>query len=119
MAAKTILTHELCKIQKLNGAVINNDAKACFDRIIENMSNLACMREGLSPKIDAKHAQTFQQMRYYVKTKNGCGPEYNGHSSPELFHGSVSPTLPDGTAQTYKTRCWTIKSAQTLTLTSN
>jgi hypothetical protein len=48
MATKTVLTHEASRLQRLSGAVIYNDAKACFDRIIENMSNLACMREGLS-----------------------------------------------------------------------
>jgi hypothetical protein len=49
MATNTIITHEICRMQRLTGAIIYNDAKACFDRIIENMSNLALMREGLAP----------------------------------------------------------------------
>jgi hypothetical protein len=88
MATKTILTHEICRLQKLQGAVIYNDAKACFDRIIENMSNLACMREGLSPQIAALHAQTLQHIKYYIKTQHGCGEAYNGHMLPDAFLGS-------------------------------
>jgi hypothetical protein len=30
MAAKTTITHEICRLQRLNGAVFYNDAKACF-----------------------------------------------------------------------------------------
>jgi hypothetical protein len=88
MATKTILTHEICHIQKLTGAVVYNDAKACLDRIIENMSNLACMREGLSPKIAQLHAQTLQQMKYFIKTQHGCSQISNGHMAPDPFHGS-------------------------------
>jgi hypothetical protein len=60
MASKTIINHEICRLQQLQGAVIYNEAKACFDRIIENMSNLAYLREGFYPKIALLHAQTLQ-----------------------------------------------------------
>jgi hypothetical protein len=88
MAAKTVITHEICRLQKLQGAVLYNDAKACFDRIIENMSNLVCMRERLAPEIACLHAQTLQQMKYYIQTQNGCHHKYNGHMLPDLYLGS-------------------------------
>jgi hypothetical protein len=68
MATTTVLTHEICRLQKLAGAIVINDAKACFDRIIENLSNLACLREGLAPELAKLHAQTGREMRYYIKT---------------------------------------------------
>jgi hypothetical protein len=88
MAAKTVITHEICRLQHLQGAVIYNDAKACFDRIIENISNLTCLREGLAPKIAQLHAQTLQNIRYYIKTQHGCLNKYNGHMLPDPFLGS-------------------------------
>jgi hypothetical protein len=88
MATKTVISHEICRRQRLHGAAIYNDAKACFDRIIENISNLTCMREGLSPKLASLHAQTLQQMRYRIKTQYGCGSTFNGHLQPDPFLGS-------------------------------
>jgi hypothetical protein len=88
MATNTVITHEICRLQQLSGAIVYNDAKACFDRIIENMSNLACMREGLSPKIADLHAQTLQQMKYHIKTQNGCSTQLNRHMKPDPFLGS-------------------------------
>jgi hypothetical protein len=88
MATKTVITHEICNLQQLTGAVVYNDAKACFDRIIENMSNLACMREGLAPQLATLHSQTLQKMQYFIKTHHGCGKHYNCHMHPDPFLGS-------------------------------
>jgi hypothetical protein len=85
---KTVLTHEVCRLQRLSGAIIYNDAKACFDRIIENMSNLTCMREGLPVSIAQLHANTLSTMRYHLKIQYGCSQLYNGHLQPDPFLGS-------------------------------
>jgi hypothetical protein len=37
MGTNTVITNETCRLQRLKGAVMYNDAKACFDRIIENV----------------------------------------------------------------------------------
>jgi hypothetical protein len=88
MATKAVITHEICRLQHLTGAVMYNDAKACFDRIIENMSNLCCMREGLDPKLASLHAQTLEQMKYFIKAQYGCAKTFNGHMKPDPIHGS-------------------------------
>jgi hypothetical protein len=88
MATKTVLTHEICRLQRLSGAIVYNDAKACFDRIIENVSNLTCLREGMAPEIALLHAQTLQTMRYYIQTQTGPSPKFNGHLQPDPFLGS-------------------------------
>jgi hypothetical protein len=62
MATKTVLTHDTCRLQKLTGALIYNDAKACFDQIIENMSNMTCMREGLALEISSLYANMLENM---------------------------------------------------------
>jgi hypothetical protein len=40
LAASRVITYESIRLQRLQGAVLYNDAKACYDRIIENISNL-------------------------------------------------------------------------------
>lgn len=45
-ALRTVVTYETCRLQRLSGGVMYNDAKACFDRIIENMSNITCLQAG-------------------------------------------------------------------------
>jgi hypothetical protein len=49
IATTTVMTHETCRLQRLTGDIVYNDARACFDRTVENLSNLTCMREGLDP----------------------------------------------------------------------
>jgi hypothetical protein len=88
MATKTVITHEICRTQRLNGAIVYNDAKACFDRIIENVSNLTCLREGLAPEIALLHAQTLSKMQYYIKTQTESSSTFNGHLQPDPFLGS-------------------------------
>jgi hypothetical protein len=88
MATKTIMTHELCRLQRLDGAIIYNDAKACFDRIVENLSNLTFMREGLPTYLVKLHAQTLLNMQYHIKTIYGCENQTNGHMKPDPFLGS-------------------------------
>jgi hypothetical protein len=73
---------------KKTGATLYNDAKACFDRIIENISNLTLMSHGLSPKIAKLHAQTLTKIKYYLKTGHGISTINNGHMQPDPFYGS-------------------------------
>jgi hypothetical protein len=65
-----------------------NDAKACYDRIIENVRSLTLLREGLAPKIATLHAQTLRHMKYPIKTQNGISPTDNEHMRPDPFLGS-------------------------------
>jgi hypothetical protein len=46
------------------------------------------MREGLDPKLASLHAQTLEQMKYFIKTQYGCAKTFNGHMKPDPFHGS-------------------------------
>jgi hypothetical protein len=66
LAAIRMITYETIRLQRLSGAVVYNDAKACFDRVIENLSNLALMKQGLPPEIAKLHAQTFHQTQYQI-----------------------------------------------------
>jgi hypothetical protein len=63
-------------------ATLYNDAAACFDRIIENISNATLIREGLSPKFAQLHSQTLTTAKYYIETSNGVSKTPNGHGLP-------------------------------------
>jgi hypothetical protein len=84
-ATKTGTTPEIYHLQKLTGAMVYNDVKACLDRIIENMSNLACMREGLAPSYAKQHSQTLRQMQNHIKAHHDCSQHHNGNMKPVSF----------------------------------
>jgi hypothetical protein len=67
LAACRVFMFETIRLQRLSGAVLYNDAKTCYDRVIENISNLALMKQGLPIELAKLHAQTFQQIQYYIK----------------------------------------------------
>lgn len=86
-AAKTVITYEICRNQRLTGGLVYNDAKACFDRIVTNLSNLSCLREGLPASLATLYASTLSQIKYYLRHKGGISSQFNTHTvSP--FHGA-------------------------------
>jgi hypothetical protein len=87
-ATQAIITNEIILLQKLTGAVMYNDAAACFDRIVENISNATLMREGLHKNIAKLHAQTLTTANYYIKTKHGIYDNPNRHNNPEPLFGT-------------------------------
>lgn len=88
VAIKSVLTYETGRLQRTTGGVMYNDAKACYDRIVENIGNLALMREGLNPKICKLHAQTMREIKYYVRHRFGIGTTPNKHMAPNPVHGN-------------------------------
>jgi hypothetical protein len=64
-------------LTKKTGATLYNDAAACFDRIIENISNATLVSEGLNPSIAKLHAQTLEKASYHIKTKHGIAEKAN------------------------------------------
>jgi hypothetical protein len=97
-------------------AILYNDAKACFDRIIENICNLILISEGLNVKVANLHAATLQQAKYYLKTKFGLSAKANQHNQPEPFLGSGQGAadsmarwsfISDKLIQTYNRLCHT------------
>jgi Reverse transcriptase (RNA-dependent DNA polymerase) len=87
LAASRTLTYESIRLQRLQGAVLYNDAKACYDRIIENISNLTLRKEGLPTPLAKLHAQTLSQIRYHIKHRYGIGATSHGHKDPQPIYG--------------------------------
>jgi hypothetical protein len=87
LATKTVIKFETIRLQRLKGGIVYNHAKACYGRVIENLSNIACMREGLPPEVATLHAQTLSKMKYYIIYRSGIAQKPNGYMQPKPFYG--------------------------------
>ncbi|KAI2505051.1 hypothetical protein MHU86_9407 [Fragilaria crotonensis] len=80
------LTTDLCRVLKINYARFDNDASACFDRIIVALGMLAARRCGMPPEAIRTHATSLELMKYMVKTVYGVSEEsYSGTPLEPLF----------------------------------
>jgi hypothetical protein len=87
LAACRVFIFENMRLQRLSGAVLYNDAKACYNRVIENLSNLALMKQGLPLQLARLHSQTFHNIKYYIKHKLGIGSKPHSHRNPNPIYG--------------------------------
>ena len=88
LAVKKELTFSIMRLLRLNGGCFDNDATACFDRIIENQSNLSCKAQGSPDSFLRLHANTMQHTKYYMRTNYGVSKGYNMHGTNTPFWGS-------------------------------
>ena len=82
----TQLTTDLSRILKCNLARFDNDASACYDRIIVMLGMLAARRCGMPENAVRTHAAALLMMKYVVKTIHGISEEnYQGTVFEPLF----------------------------------
>ena len=82
----TQLSTDLSRICKTNLARFDNNASACYDRIIINLAMLAARRCGMPTHAVQMHADALQFMRYAVKTVYGISESnYMGTIFEPLF----------------------------------
>ena len=82
----TQLTSDLCRLMKHYLVRFDNDASACYDRIIVALGMLAARRFGMPGNAMKTHADTLEFMRYAVTTIYGISKEnYKGTPFEPLF----------------------------------
>eukprot|EP00957_Ditylum_brightwellii_P205927 15346031-Ditylum_brightwellii.AAC.1 len=76
----------------------DNDAAACYDRIIPNLASLIGRKKGLHKNVTFAHAKTLEEAKFKLKMALGVSESYYSHS--EIFQiystgqGSTnSPTI--------------------------
>ncbi len=80
------LTTDLCRVLKTNLARFDNDASACYDRIIVALGMLAARQLGMPDNAIRTHAEALQFMKYTVKTIHGISDDtYQGTPFEPLF----------------------------------
>jgi hypothetical protein len=77
----TQLTTDLCRVLRHDLARFDNDASACYDRIIVALGMLAARRCGMPKNAVRLHAEALKFMRYTVKTAYGVS-ELNYFGTP-------------------------------------
>ena len=80
-----VLTFDLIRLTRSQATIFNNDAKACYDRILPVLSQICCQRLGLPP-IAAKFKLEFlRTAEYYVKTRQGISVDWFGNALSEVY----------------------------------
>jgi len=86
LAITKVLSYEIAETLRLRVIIVDSDATACFDRMLEAPNNLACLQHGADPKYIKLHAQTQRELKYYLKHKYGISAEYNSHSDTHPWY---------------------------------
>ena len=82
----TQLTTDLCRVLKHDFARFDNDASACYDRIIIALAMLAARKCGMPTHAVRTHSDALFFMRYTVKTVYGISEDsYQGTVFAPLF----------------------------------
>jgi hypothetical protein len=82
------LSYQLMAMTRTDGVIFDNDARACFDRMIPNMWNLCAQQLGLDTKICDFHASTLKEARYRLKTSIGISETSYSSTETTPFYGA-------------------------------
>ncbi len=87
LAITKVLSFELADTMRMRIIIVDNDATACIDCMLEAPNNLVCLQHGANPRYIQLHAQTQKELRYHLKHRYGVSKEYNTHSTKHPWHG--------------------------------
>jgi hypothetical protein len=82
------LIYDLAHRTLISLAMMENDATACFDRMIPSLVNIALRTNGVPEAITRLLGTTLVNMRYQVKTKLGMSTGHYSHSQAAPTHGT-------------------------------
>jgi hypothetical protein len=82
------LSYDLSRILRTNMGTFDNDAKSCYDRIINGLAMLAARRLGMPTTMVATHAGVLSQLKYTVKTTYGISERYIASNGHEFLYGT-------------------------------
>jgi hypothetical protein len=69
-------------------ATMDNDAKACYDRIIMSLATIVSGSYGLPRNTRKLQAKVIRAMQFHIKTALGVSREYYQDSPTTPLHGS-------------------------------
>jgi hypothetical protein len=82
------LTYDLSARTLNNVAMMENDATACFDRMIPSLVMLSLRAYGVPEQIVRLLGTTLEKMRYRIKTKIGVSKRYYQHTDDDPIYGT-------------------------------
>lgn len=82
------LTYDLTRILRSNLGTFDNDAKSCYDRIINGIAMISAQRLGMSEEAIAVHAGVLWAMQYTIKTMYGISDGYYRSTKEAMLFGT-------------------------------
>ena len=83
------ISNDICRTNKYNIIVrFDNDASACYDRILVPLGMMAARRCGMAENAIRIHAATLENMKYKVKTSYGISDKYYTSQPGEPLFGT-------------------------------
>jgi hypothetical protein len=80
------ISNNICRTAKINVIRFDNDASACYDRILVHLGMMAACQCGMPDNALQVHAGTLQKMKYRVKTMYGLSNNcYQATDASPLF----------------------------------
>ena len=76
------------RLRKHNMATMDNDAKACYDRIIMSLATIVSGYYGLPRNIRKLQAKEIRAMQFHIKTALGVSEDYYQDTFNTPLHGS-------------------------------
>ena len=74
-----VMESDYCNMRLQPSVGMYNDAEACYDRLVESVTNLSLRAIGCPKEHLQLHSEVHQNMKYYIKTSNGIHDEYSCH----------------------------------------
>jgi hypothetical protein len=82
-----VLTFDLWRQFRQNGALCSNDAKSCYDRIVHNFASLCMQRIGTPTQPIISMFSTIQELSHHVRTIYGDSTSSYRHSTSPPIQG--------------------------------
>lgn len=82
------MNYEYAALTRTPLITIDNDAKACYDRIVCNLAMVVSRYFGMTERGCSFHSKTLQQMKFRIRTAAGDSQAYYRHSEETPIHGT-------------------------------
>ena len=77
--------------------IVQQDLKACFDRTVQNISNICNRRMSVPKQVCNLVTQTRKQTKYHITTAQGTSTSYYSSTNQNIIHGSAQGSENSGT----------------------
>jgi len=87
-----VLTLDVIRYYAEPAAIVDNDAKACYDRLIPCLLSYALMRLGLPKQLTRFMCKWLDQAQYFIKTSQGISKHHYSSTVEQYLYGTGQGT---------------------------
>lgn len=82
------LCYDIARCSKTTLLNFDNDATACYDRVLAELASLAGIKHGQHPNLIAVNTRTLQEARYYIRSRTATSSQFYKHSKEYPIYGT-------------------------------